>query len=90
VHPYTWIYSANKRASRLISVSSLSIYQNHKCWILVCVGSLQVLRFLPLFKNMHVRLDGDSELSLEVRLSVHGCLSLSGPVMWPRQGCTLA
>ena len=42
--------------------------------------------FLPLSKNMHVRLNGDSKLSLGVSVSV--CLSLCGPVMdWrPVQG----
>ena len=47
--------------------------------------------FLPPSKNMHVRLIGDSKLSLEVSVSVCGCLfrlSLCGPVMdWrPVQG----
>ena len=47
--------------------------------------------FLPPYKNMHVRLTGDSKLSLGVSVSVHGCLSrlsLCGPVMdWrPVQG----
>jgi len=39
-------------------------------------------------ENMHVRLTGDSKLSLGVSVSVHGCLSLCGPVMdWrPVQG----
>ena len=43
--------------------------------------------FLPLSKNMYVRLIGDSKLSLGVGVSVHGCvsrvsrLSLCGPVM---------
>jgi len=52
----------------------------------VCVGSLQVLRLPPVQKNMHVRLIGVSKLSLGV--SLHGCLSLCGPVMdWrPVQG----
>ena len=47
--------------------------------------------FFPLSKNMHVRLIGDSKLSLGVSVSVCGCLSrlsLCGPVMdWqPVQG----
>jgi len=40
--------------------------------------------FLPPSKNMHVRLTGDSKLSLGVSVSVCGCLSrlsLCGPVM---------
>ena len=37
--------------------------------------------FLPPSKKMHVRLIGDSKLSLRVSVSVHGCLSLCGPVM---------
>ena len=44
-------------------------------------------RFLPPSKNMHVRLIGDSKLSLGVSVSVCGSLSrlsLCGPVMdWP-------
>jgi len=39
-------------------------------------------------KTMHVRFIVDSKLSLGVSVSVHGCLSLCGPVMnWrPVQG----
>ena len=40
--------------------------------------------FLPPSKNMHVRLIGDSKLSLGVSISVDGCVSrlpLCGPVM---------
>ena len=37
--------------------------------------------FLPPSKNMHVRLIGDSKLSLGVSVSVGDCLSLCGPVM---------
>ena len=67
-------------------------------WLAHSVWSLHVLPvyawvlsrysgFLPPSKNMHVRLIGDSELSLGVSVSVHGCLShltLSGPVMYWR------
>ena len=56
----------------------------------VCVGSLRVLRLLPTVqkKNMHVRLIGDSKLSLGMSVSLCGRLSLCVPVMdWrPVQG----
>ena len=44
--------------------------------------------FLPPPENMHVRLTGDSKLSVGVSVSVHGCVSLCGPAMdWrPVQG----
>ena len=50
--------------------------------------------FLTLTKNIHVRLIGDSKLTLGVSVSMDGCLSLlslCGPVMDWRlvQGCTL-
>ena len=58
------------------------------CSPCVCVGSLRYSGFLPPSKNMHVRLTGDSKLSLGVSVSVCGCVSLCGPVMdWrPVQG----
>ena len=40
--------------------------------------------FFPPYKNVHVRLIGDSKLSLGGNVSVHGCVSclcLCGPVM---------
>ena len=37
--------------------------------------------FLPPPKNIHVRLIGDSKLSLGMSVSAHGCLSLCGAVM---------
>ena len=56
------------------------------------VWSLHVLSrysgFLPQSKNMRIRLIGVSKLSLGVSVSVHGCLSLCGPVM-DCPGCTL-
>ena len=42
-------------------------------------GSLRVLRLPPTVQTHAVRLTGDSKLFLGV--SVHGCLSLCGPVM---------
>ena len=51
----------------------------------VCVGSLWVLSgfsgFLPLSKNMHVRLIGDSKLSLGVGVSMWLFVSV-----WPCDG----
>ena len=73
-------------------VVSITASQQESSWYEFTVWSLHVLPvyvwvlfrysgFLPLSKSMHVRLIGDSKLSLGVSLSVHGCLSVSGPVM---------
>ena len=57
------------------SLHVLSVY----AWVLSGFSG-----FLPLSKHMHVRLIGNSKLSLGVSVSVNGCLSrfsLCGPVM---------
>ena len=65
-----------------LSVLSLHVLPLYM-WVLPVYSS-----FLQRSKNMHVRLIGDTKLSLGVCVSVHGCLSLCGPVIdWrPVQG----
>ena len=76
---------------KMIKLTGLALSPHSKqdpgsfaCSPRVYMGSLQVLNFFPLTKNMHVMLTGDSKLSLGVSVSVDGCLTclcLCGPVM---------
>jgi len=66
-----------------IPSSGLSVWSLHVLPVYACVLS-GYYSFLPPSKNMHVRLVGDSQLSLGVSVSVHSCLShwfLCDPVM---------
>ena len=85
---YTVVWGLAPSPHRYDSQLVLSVWSLHVlpvyAWVLSGYSG-----FLPPSKNMHVRLIGDSKLSLGV--SVHGCvsrLSLCGPVMdlWPVQG----
>ena len=80
----------SKRVPGSIPTWGLSVWSLHVlpvyAWVLSGYSG-----FLPLSKNMHFRLIGDSKLSLGVSVSMCGCfsrLSLCGPVMaWrPVQG----
>ena len=80
----------SERVPGSIPIWGLSVWSLHVLPVYAWVLSGYSV-FLPLSKNMHVRLIGDSKLSLGVKVSVCGCLSrlsLCGPVMdWrPVQG----